>query len=130
MTDSLERWNHKVHMYLEYYSVCPLVRIGTPTPGTKGGGQPRLWVRGWWRPISDDCVLCGWNCLRRTRQLTQLLCHPSTDYLEGLCLLRQNWILRSLSPRYPTQRNGALPLFLRKDRGPPIFKGSRQRDYL
>jgi hypothetical protein len=36
---------HKVHMYPEYHSVCPLVRIGTHTPfpkrvcppGTKGG---------------------------------------------------------------------------------------------
>ncbi len=24
--------NHKVHVYLEYHSVCPLVRIGTPHP--------------------------------------------------------------------------------------------------
>jgi hypothetical protein len=39
---------HKVHIYLEYHSVCPLVRIGTPhpvyrkcvpLPGTKGGGE-------------------------------------------------------------------------------------------
>jgi hypothetical protein len=37
--------HHKVHKYLEYHSVCPLVRIGDPTPspssecaspGTKG----------------------------------------------------------------------------------------------
>ncbi len=39
---------HKVHLYIEYHSVCPLVGIGTPLPfqpqaivpppGTKGGG--------------------------------------------------------------------------------------------
>jgi hypothetical protein len=37
--------SHKVHIYLEYHSVCYLVRIGPPTlspasecpPGTKGG---------------------------------------------------------------------------------------------
>ncbi len=35
---------HKVHIYLEYHSVCPLVQIGTPPPPaseciseTKGG---------------------------------------------------------------------------------------------
>ncbi len=49
MTHSLDRWSHKVHIYLEYLSVCPLVGIGTPLPpspaseyappppGTKGG---------------------------------------------------------------------------------------------
>jgi hypothetical protein len=25
-----------------------------PTPGTKGGGHTRLWVRGWGSPNSDD----------------------------------------------------------------------------
>ncbi len=32
--------NHKVHIYLEFQSVCPLVRIGTPPspPEPKGGG--------------------------------------------------------------------------------------------
>ncbi len=24
--------SHKIHIYLEYQSVCPLVRIGTPQP--------------------------------------------------------------------------------------------------
>jgi hypothetical protein len=42
--------NHKVHTYLEYQSVCPLIRIGTPPPsptsvsppGTKVGGGESL----------------------------------------------------------------------------------------
>jgi hypothetical protein len=44
--------------YLEYHSVCPLVRIGTPSPasesvthGTKGGGHTRLRVMGGVVPI-------------------------------------------------------------------------------
>jgi hypothetical protein len=75
---------HKVHMYLdsiEYLSVCPLVRIGTPTPiptsecvppgATWGEGHIRLRVRGWEGcPNSDDwrkglalCLLCGLICV-------------------------------------------------------------------
>jgi hypothetical protein len=27
---------HKVHIYLEYHSVCPLVGIGPPTPSPAG----------------------------------------------------------------------------------------------
>jgi hypothetical protein len=53
---------HKVHIciYLEYHSVCPLVRIGTtppplpqarvsppPLPEPQGGGHTRLRVRKW-----------------------------------------------------------------------------------
>jgi hypothetical protein len=47
---------HKVHIYLEYHSVCTLLGIGHPqpplpqasvlTPGTKQGGHTRLRVRG------------------------------------------------------------------------------------
>jgi hypothetical protein len=59
-----EEASHKVHKYLEYHSVCPLVRIGTPPPplpqasvsplGTKGGKviHTRLRVRGWGSPPS------------------------------------------------------------------------------
>ncbi len=57
----------KVHIYIEYHSVCPLVRIGTlppplspasvpplpPEPGG-GGGHTRLRVRVWGSPNSDD----------------------------------------------------------------------------
>jgi hypothetical protein len=56
-----------IPIYLEYHSVCTLVRIGTtppplpqasvplPLPGPKGGGvHPRLRVRGWGSPNSDD----------------------------------------------------------------------------
>ncbi len=58
--------SHKVHVYLEYHSVCPLVGIGTPhplsckqvcphPPGNKGGGvhTPQR-VRGWGSPNWND----------------------------------------------------------------------------
>ncbi len=55
---------HKVHTYIEYHSVCPLVRFGTPPPlslkrvspslQNQKGGDTRLWVRGWGSPNSDD----------------------------------------------------------------------------
>ncbi len=54
---ALFRLAHKVHIYLEYHSVCPLVRIGTPTPsppsecapppGTKGRERNCLRGREW-----------------------------------------------------------------------------------
>jgi hypothetical protein len=74
---------HKVHIYLEYHSVCPLVGIGTPTPfpaseflpphrNQREGGGTRLRVRGWGGagagggvPIRTTekslalCLLCG-----------------------------------------------------------------------
>jgi hypothetical protein len=75
--------NHKVRLYKEYHSVCPLVRIGTlptplspasvplpPEPGLGGRHTRlwRLWVRGWRSPNSDDwrknlelCLLCDDN---------------------------------------------------------------------
>ncbi len=51
--------HHKVRIYKEYHSVCPLVGIGTPPPLSrkrvfpsppepKGGGDTRLRVRGGW----------------------------------------------------------------------------------
>jgi hypothetical protein len=66
---------HKVRIYKEYHSVCPLVGIGTlptplspasvPLPPEPGGGHTRLRVRGWGSPNSDDwrkslalCLLC------------------------------------------------------------------------
>ncbi len=74
-----ERKTHKVRIYKEYHSVCPLVGIRTlpcnpslaiecaPPPRTgRGGGHTRLRVRGWGCPNSDDlrkslalCLLCG-----------------------------------------------------------------------
>ncbi len=55
--------NHKVRIYKEYHSVCPLVGIGTlptplssasvPLPPEPGRGHTRLRVRGWGSPISD-----------------------------------------------------------------------------
>ncbi len=52
---------HKVHIYLEYHSVCPLVGIGTPTPSPASecasprnqrgvGVHTSLRVRGWGSP--------------------------------------------------------------------------------
>ncbi len=71
--------DHKVHIFIEYHSVCPLVGIGNlpppfspasvPLPGTNGGGggvHTRLRVRGWGSPNSYDgrkslalCLLCA-----------------------------------------------------------------------
>jgi hypothetical protein len=57
---------HKVRIYKEYHSVCPLVGIGAPPtplppasvplPPEPGGGghHTRLRVRGWGSPNSDD----------------------------------------------------------------------------
>ncbi len=68
---------HKVHIYLEYHSVCPLFRIGTPSPtaaspagecgppepkgatlawGLGGGGGPN--ADGWRKSLSLG-LLCG-----------------------------------------------------------------------
>jgi hypothetical protein len=77
------RRDHKVRIFKEYRSVCPLVGIGTlPSPlspcsecappprtgrgGGRGEGHTPLRVRGWLTPNSDDwrkslalCLLCG-----------------------------------------------------------------------
>ena len=54
---------HKVLIYREHHSVCPLVGTGTPptllpqasVPSSQvGGGHTRLWLRGWGSPNSDD----------------------------------------------------------------------------
>jgi hypothetical protein len=65
-----ERITHKVQIYLEYHSVCPLVGLGTPSvplpADSRGGWHTRLQVRGWGSPNSNDwrkslalCLLCG-----------------------------------------------------------------------
>ncbi len=72
----LDQEDHKVHIFIEYHSVCPLVGIGTLPPPLssasaplppepKGGRHTRLRVRGWGSPNSDDwrkslalCLLC------------------------------------------------------------------------
>ncbi len=76
--------NNKVSIYKEYYSVCPLIAVGTlptpllpasvplpPDPGPGGGGHTRLHVRGWGSPNSEGgrknlalCLLCGKNTPR------------------------------------------------------------------
>ncbi len=68
--------SHKVCIYIDYHSVCPLVGIVTlptplspasvPLPPEWGGGHTRQRVRGWGSPNSDDwrkslalCLLSG-----------------------------------------------------------------------
>ncbi len=71
---------HKVHIYKEYHSVCPIVGIGTlppllsrlrvcPSPRNQrvGVGSHSLRVRSWEGPNSDEwrkrlalCLLCAW----------------------------------------------------------------------
>ncbi len=56
--------NHKVQLYTEYHSVCPLAGIGTlpaplspasvRLPSEPKGGHTRQRVRGWGSPNSDD----------------------------------------------------------------------------
>jgi hypothetical protein len=56
--------HHKVHIFTEYHSVCPLVRIGTlpsplspasvPLPPEPKGRHTHLRVRSWGSPNSDD----------------------------------------------------------------------------
>ncbi len=74
------RSSHKVLIYIEHHSVCPLVGIGTlPIPLPQAsvcppsphgprvhGGHTHLRLKGWGSPHSDDwrkslalCLLCG-----------------------------------------------------------------------
>ncbi len=50
--------NHKVHIFIEYHSLCPLVGIGSncapPLPPGRGGGHSCLRVRGWGSLNCDD----------------------------------------------------------------------------
>ncbi len=89
--NSLDLPNHKVHIYLEYQSVCPLVRIGTlhpPLPPAseslppepKEGEHTRLRVRRWGGPNSDDwrkslalCLLCVPNCIPHLKEMSNHL---------------------------------------------------------
>jgi hypothetical protein len=78
-SDSKTPWLYstKVHIYLEYHRVCPLVGLRLPTPSpanecvppptplNQRGGHTRLPVRGWGSPNSDYlrkglalCLLC------------------------------------------------------------------------
>jgi hypothetical protein len=78
---AMERTSRKVHIYLEYHSVCPLVRIGTPPhPHPLASVSPRnQGVRGWGSPNSDD-----W---RKSLALF-LLCGTSAQPSVSLSLLR------------------------------------------
>jgi hypothetical protein len=94
---------HKVLIYLEYHSTCPLVRFWTPTPslasecvpshGTKGGGTPSPADEGVgslssddWRKSLELCLLCGPGvqcppkipcCKMSSRKMNgaQIICH-------------------------------------------------------
>ncbi len=69
----MDSYHQKVHKYLEYHSVCPLVGIGPPhplSPKTRGGGYSTRSpaCEGVRRPNSDDwrdslvlCLLCGFH---------------------------------------------------------------------
>ncbi len=46
-------WGHKVHKYKEYYSVCPLVGIGTL--------PPPLSLASVLEKSLALCLLCGWD---------------------------------------------------------------------
>ena len=82
--------NHKVRIYKECHCVCPLAGIGTlptplspvsvPLPPEAEGGHPRLRVRGWGSPDSDDLrknlellLLCAINCPVRTLRISFIL---------------------------------------------------------
>jgi hypothetical protein len=67
---------HKVLIYIEHHSVCPLVGIGTPPtplpqarvpspppPPQRVGGHNRLRLRGWGSSNSDDWRKCSALCL-------------------------------------------------------------------
>ncbi len=65
-----QKWevDHKVHVYLEYHSVCPL-ELGHPLPQASvlpPGVHTRLRARGWGCPNSDDWRECLVLCLYDT----------------------------------------------------------------
>jgi hypothetical protein len=64
---------HKVHMYLEYHCVCPLV-------GRGGGVQACLRVRGWGSPNSED-----WR-KGLALYLVSILCNGWEHYVPYRCL--------------------------------------------
>jgi hypothetical protein len=72
-----EGWSHKLHIYLEYHSVCPLVEIGPPPPPPllqpppPPPGSPSS---DGWRESLVLCLLCGWN----TRQYD--ICCPVKSF--------------------------------------------------
>jgi hypothetical protein len=81
--------SHQVHIYLEYHSVCPLVRIGTPHPlsrkrecylpdPTGGGGTYSPAGEGAGGPNSDE-----WR--KSLVLMIVLLCLPYISSLRKLC---------------------------------------------
>ena len=85
---------HKVHIYLENQSVCPLVRIGTPHPLSR-----KRVPSDDWRKSLAFCLLCGLskirekylkkgirNCPRLSMCTTGIekksnMCHPGIEFL-------------------------------------------------
>ncbi len=52
---SVQHWNHKVHIYTEYHSVCPLVGIGTLLPHLSPASVPLP------RYQRGGSLACGWG---------------------------------------------------------------------
>ncbi len=84
----------KVHKYLEYHSVCPLVGIGTPhplsckrvcPPPNQRGGHTHLQVRGWGSPDSDDWRKSLALCLLR---VSLKFTHKTTLLDSFVCTLK------------------------------------------
>ncbi len=96
--------NHKVHLYRECHSVCPLVRIGTsPLSGTKGGDTLAC---GWGVggvPIQTTgekaCLLGGDNLLHEVR----IAVTPRAK----VRAITEGWILSSRAVLCPHHRNSA-----------------------
>jgi hypothetical protein len=92
-------FKHKLRIFTEYHSVCPLVGIGTlpppylasecaPPPGTKEwGGHTRLRVRGWGSQNSDDWRKSLARCLLCVLCLYKLQKKPPVLRREYLCSL-------------------------------------------
>jgi hypothetical protein len=88
---SLWKYIHKVRIYKEYHSVCPLVGIGTlptplspasvPLPQEQGGGSPK----------SDDlrkslalCLLCGSIVFRSAPEHGRPFCESFQEKWNGV----------------------------------------------
>jgi hypothetical protein len=88
--------HHKVHIYIEYHSVCPHVGIGTPLTLLQAsvplhptkGGHTCLRLTGWVSANSNErskslalCLLCALHSSLRlqTRKFSDQLCSDSSE---------------------------------------------------
>ncbi len=87
-------------LYLEYNSVCPLVRIGSPSPLSRKrvcppryqrGGNTRLRVRGWREPSLTTGAKASWHsCYSVFHTVIQYWHLPDSDvapilFITGMC---------------------------------------------